>query len=89
MAGPRKKTAYGILPADTPHDASRVFARRPAGERATLASDAIAADMDTFRQAGSMIGVLGTTSTPRKINHNGEAKTPPAPVSPTTTKPRR
>lgn len=77
MGRPRK-TVSDDTQGDTPRGPSRVFARRPAGDRGALTHDTLEADMDAFRRAGGTIEVLGTTATLRKI---GQTDTTDAPLA--------
>lgn len=87
MARHRKNTAEDA-PTDAPRGPSRVFARRPSGERGALTHDTLAADLATFHRAGGTIEGLGTTMTRRRIDLAGTADSP-APRPPPTGKSRR
>ena len=75
MGRPRKNVS-DTTPTDAARGPSRVFARRPAGERGALTHDTLTADLDAFRRAGGTIEVLGTTPVLRKI---GQAVAVPSP----------
>ena len=73
MARPKKPaTAVVTAPAVAPAGAVRAFPRRTGKDATPLTSEAIAADLDSFRKAGGEIEVLGTTRTLHYIGQGND-----------------
>ncbi len=85
MARPRKPAPTGASTGRPSAGGDRAFSRRSGGD--ALTREAIAADLDTFRQAGGKIEVLGITRTLQKIGQDAGAQPPTA--DPAAAKPRR
>ncbi len=73
MARPRKPAPDSSTPPPaTPTSPARGFPRRSGTPATPLTSEAIAADVDSFRKAGGEIEVLGVTRTLHKIGKDGK-----------------
>ncbi len=73
MPRPRKTAPdkQAAAPA-APTSPARGFPRRAGTQATPLTSEAIAADVDSFRKAGGEIEVLGVTRTLHKIGKDGQ-----------------